>query len=263
MPRTDSPLYLDCPADALEAVQLGLPLRRTGWSAWDALWAILASVVIGTVVGGTLVALGVADASGWTLVAIASQWIAMAGWPLWVTRVRGNGAQVDLGLRLRPIDLATGLAGGVGALGAAVAAGLITAVLFGDFTSAAGDQAQKLADSGGPAMLALFAIMVVVGAPIAEELTFRGLLWSGVAKRGGAPWLSIGISTGAFALVHFEPSRLLVLLAVGAVLGVVRWRTRSLGACIVAHGVNNLPGAIGILSLAFGAVQGQYRSVSG
>jgi uncharacterized protein len=252
VPRTDSPVYSDCPADALEAVHLGVPLRRTGWSFWDALWAILGSVVISAITASVLLALGVDDSSGWTLLAIASQWIAMAGWPLWVTRARGNGAQIDLGLRLRPIDLATGLAGGIGAFAAAVVAGLITAALFGDFTSAAGDQAQQLADSGGPALLLLFALMVAVGAPIAEELTFRGLLWSGVAKRGGPPWLSIGVSACAFALIHFEPSRLLVLLAVGTVLGVVRWRTGSLGACIVAHGINNLPGAIGILALAYG-----------
>ena len=65
--------------------------------------------------------------------------------------------------------------------------------------------------------------------------------------------LTVLISAVAFSLLHFEPRRLLVLLAIGIVLGVVRWRTRSLGAAIVAHGVNNLPGALGIVALAAGA----------
>ncbi len=250
MPRTDSPLYNDCPAEALEAAALGVPMRPTAWGPWDALWAMVGALVIGTVVVGVVLGLGADEASGWMLLAVAAPWIAMAGWPLWVTRVRGNGAQIDLGLRLRRIDLLTGLAGGAAAFGAAVIAGLITVALFGDFTSAAGDQAQELADAGGWPYLILFALMVVVGAPIAEELTFRGLLWSGVAKRGAPPWVCIAISAGAFALLHFEASRILVLMTVGTVLGIVRWRTGSLGACIVAHAVNNLPGALGILALA-------------
>ena len=60
------------------------------------------------------------------------------------------------------------------------------------------------------------------------------------------------LSAVAFAVMHFEPQRLLVLVTIGAGLGIVRWRTGSLGACIVAHAVNNLPGAIGILLLASG-----------
>jgi membrane protease YdiL (CAAX protease family) len=91
--------------------------------------------------------------------------------------------------------------------------------------------------------------MVVVGAPIAEELTFRGLLWSGLAKRGVRPWVAVLVSAAAFALIHFEPERLFVLLVIGSVLGAVRWITGSVGACIVAHAVNNAPGAIGILAL--------------
>jgi len=124
---------------------------------------------------------------------------------------------------------------------------------LGEFDSAAAREAQDLADSAGPWVLVLFAVMVVVGAPIAEELTFRGLLWSGLAKRGIRPWVSVLVSAGAFALIHFEPERLLVLLAIGSVLGGVRWLTGSLGACMVAHAVNNAPGALGILALGLAA----------
>ncbi len=258
MPRRDPPLYATCPAAAIDAVRLGLPLRTTRWGAWDALWAILGSIVIANAVAIVLIVLtgastssgsGLDLSSGWILLTIAAPWIALAGWPILATRRRGNGAVVDLGLRFGKSDVLAGLAGGAAAFGVGLAAGLLTAALVGDFSSAAGDQAQELADASGPAVLIVFALMVAVGAPVAEELTFRGLLWSGLAKRGARPWVAIAVSAVAFALLHFEPARLLVLLSIGAVLGVIRWRTGSVGACIVAHGVNNLPGALGILAL--------------
>jgi len=209
--------------------------------------------VVANVVALVLVALGVGLDGGAFLLTVIAPWLSLAGWPLWATRRRGNGAAIDLGLRLRAIDLGYGLLGGLAALAAGIVAGLITASVLGDFTSAAGDEALSLAETSSPAVLVIFALMVVLGAPIAEELTFRGLLWSGLSKGGRPVWVSIAVSTGAFALMHFEPVRLLVLVAIGGVLGIVRWRTASLGACIVAHAVNNLPGALGILALGFGS----------
>lgn len=251
MSRANPPLYAAAPVTVTDAVRLGIPLRPTTWSVWDALWAIMGSIVIANAVALVLLAAGLSLDSGWILAAVAAPWIALAGWPILATRWRGNGPTVDLGLRLRRTDLLRGLAGGAAAFGAGLLASAITVSLLGEFDSAASREAQDLADSAGPWVLVLFAIMVVVGAPIAEELTFRGLLWSGLAKRGVRPWVSVVVSAGAFALIHFEPERLLVLLAIGSVLGGVRWLTGSLGACMVAHAVNNAPGALGILALGF------------
>jgi membrane protease YdiL (CAAX protease family) len=247
--RADPPLYAAAPATVSDAVRLGLPLRPTAWTAWDALWATLASVVLANIVALGLILAGRDLDSGWILAAVAAPWIALAGWPILVTLRRGNGPDVDLGLRVRWPDVGRGLAGGAAAFGAGLLATFITISVIGDFGSAAGDQAQELADTSGPIVLLLFALMVVAGAPIAEELTFRGLLWSGLAKRGVRPWIAVLVSAAAFALIHFEPERLLVLLTIGSVLGMVRWWTGSLGACIVAHAANNAPGALGILVL--------------
>jgi membrane protease YdiL (CAAX protease family) len=249
VPRADPPLYPAAPATVSEAVRLGLPLRPTAWSAWDALWAALGWVVLSSMAAFVLLLAGLDLDSGWILIAVGVPWIALAGWPLLVTLQRGNGPVVDLGLRLHWPDVGRGLVGGAAAFGVGLVATLITISLVGDFGSAAGDQAQELADAASPIVLVLFALLVVTGAPIAEELTFRGLLWSGLAKRGVRPWIAVLVSAAAFALLHFEPERLLVLLAIGTVLGLVRWVTGSVGACIVAHAVNNAPGAIGILAL--------------
>lgn len=246
-------MYPGCPATAEAALHAGQPLRPTRWSAWDALWAVLIALLVGNAVAVAIIASGGSLDGGFALAAVAAPWLGLAGWPLLVTRLRGNGVVVDLGWRFRPGDWGWGLVGGVAAFAAGLLGGLVSVWLFGDFTSAAGEQAAELASNGGAALVLLFALLVAVGAPVAEELAFRGLLYAGLAKRGVRPWLTVLVTAVAFSLLHFEPRRLLVLLAIGIVLGVVRWRTRSLGAAIVAHGVNNLPGALGIVALAAGA----------
>jgi hypothetical protein len=126
---------------------------------------------------------------------------------------------------------------------------VISVQLFGDFSAAAADEAEKLADNGSLLTLLILAVLVVVGAPIAEELTFRGLLWAGLAKRRAADWVCVLVTAAAFALIHFEPKRVLVLFTIGVVLGVVRLKSQSVGASMIAHGVNNLPPALGLLAL--------------
>lgn len=253
MSRADPPLYEAAPATATDAVRLGLPLRPTSWTLLDTLWAVIGSVVLANIVAVVLLLSGLSLDSGWILLAVATPWVALVGWPIFATRARGNGPVIDLGLRLQRRDLLRGLGGGAAAFGMGLLAGLITVSLLGEFDSAAAREAEELAESAGPGVLVIFALMVVIGAPIAEELTFRGLLWSGLAKRGVRPWLAIAFTSAAFALLHFEPERLLVLLTIGAVLGTVRWLTGSLGACIIAHAVNNAPGALGILALGLAA----------
>lgn len=254
MARPSPPVYPDCPDTAVAAWRLGLPLRYTTWSAWDALWAVLISVVLGNGIAVVILLAGGDLSSPWILLALVGPWIGLVGWPILSTARRGNGAVIDLGWRFRGFDWLAGLGGGIAAFVVGVVVGAVTIAIFGDFSSAAGDQAQELAQDNGFWVLAIFAILVVVGAPIAEELTFRGLLWSGLAKRGVPVWATVLISSVAFSLLHFEPARLPLLFSIGVVLGIVRWKTRSLGACVVAHAVNNFPGALGILALAGGGV---------
>ena len=89
--------------------------------------------------------------------------------------------------------------------------------------------------------------MVMVGAPIVEELFFRGLFFAALRKRGVGAVLTILITGAVFAGFHFEPTRFFVLLPTGLVLGWVRWKTGSTGASMVAHGLVNAPGALLLL----------------
>lgn len=249
MRRAAPPVYRDCPTTADRAWREGRPLVATRWSVWDAGWAVAGALALGLIASLLALFAGVELSGPLILVALTVPWISLAGWPVFVTARRGNGVRLDLGWSFGKEDWRAGILGGMAAFGIAMAVGLLSILIWGDFSSAAGEEAARLAESSPLWALLIFAVLVAVGAPIAEELTFRGLLWSGLAKRGVRPWPTILISAAAFALIHFEPQRLAILLAVGVVLGVIRWRTRSLGACIIAHGVNNLPGALGILAL--------------
>jgi membrane protease YdiL (CAAX protease family) len=152
-------------------------------------------------------------------------------------------------LRLSWRDVGLGALGGLAAIFVgAILAGL-TIAIFGEVDSAAAKVAEDLLRQGDRRLLVTMAVLVLVGAPIVEEMAFRGSVDSSASKRGWVPWVTIPLSALAFALFHFEPQRLLILFGIGVVLGVVRWKTRSLGACMVAHGINNLPAAIYIATL--------------
>lgn len=100
---------------------------------------------------------------------------------------------------------------------------------------------------------ALVLVMVVLLAPVYEELLFRRVLF-GRLWRAGRPWLGLVLSSLVFALVHEMPGfsangwpALLMLLLVyggmGAAFAWVYWRCGTLWAPIAAHATNNLVAA--------------------
>lgn len=95
--------------------------------------------------------------------------------------------------------------------------------------------------AGGGAYVIWFAATVAVGAPVAEEMFFRGWLWVGLRQRWGA-W-GTGLSTGAmFLLLHGVGGewRLLVALApVTVMLSLAREFGGSVRASLAVHLVNN------------------------
>ena len=149
----------------------------------------------------------------------------MGGWPLLVTRLRGNGPRLDLGLRLTWGDVGWGaLAGWVAIVLAAVAA-LVTTVFVPDLQSSAGEVATQLAESTGRLEMTLFALCVMVGGPVVEELYFRGLFFGALRKRGLGPVWTVVVTAVVFAGFHLEPTRFFVLLPSGLLLGWVRHKT--------------------------------------
>lgn len=238
--------YPGCPITVDIALAEGRVLRAPRWGIPDAIIPLLGFVIISVVVAVAAESIGL-PLPWLLLLGITLPWVALAGWPLLTTAFQGNGPRIDLGLRLTWSDVGWGIIGGVAALMAGGAIALALTAVFGDFTSAAADVGEELRDEGPYLAVVAFALCVAIGAPIAEEIAFRGMAYNALAKRGlNTAWV-IALTTVAFSLFHLEPVRAPILLASGLVLGVLRWRTRSLGAPIVAHAVNNLPGAAFLL----------------
>lgn len=246
--QTQSP-YPGASDAAVEAWWQGVRLRKPSWGFPDfliavALWLIF-SVVSGVPI--LMVEEGSAAFAWLLLVGVVLPWLGMGGWPWLVSRLRGNGIRLDFGLRVRWADVGWGLLFGVGALIAAsiIAAGLTA--LFGEFDSSAGEVAANLDDF--PVARFFFALAVGFGAPIVEELCYRGLLQTSLLKRGMSRWLSVVITAALFAAMHLEPIRFVLLFAIGLILGWARLHRNNTTTAIVAHMTNNLPGAVGILFL--------------
>jgi membrane protease YdiL (CAAX protease family) len=101
-------------------------------------------------------------------------------------------------------------------------------------------------DSEHGLAFAAFALAALVGAPLIEELVFRGVLQRGLTKLVGAP-IAIGTQGLLFAAYHFVPDGsgytnfyfgALAIFGIGA--GIAVERTGRLGAGMVAHFINNL-----------------------
>lgn len=82
----------------------------------------------------------------------------------------------------------------------------------------------------------------VVGAPILEEVIYRGFVQRAVAGLIGKGWWSVLITSTIFAAMHWSavpPHALVPLWVLGVALGVAAERTGRLGPAIVMHAAFN------------------------
>ena len=98
----------------------------------------------------------------------------------------------------------------------------------------------------GDQPMPLWVVWLVLGVTpaICEELLFRGLVFSGMRRLG--VWPAVLGSALLFALAHASIYRLMPTFILGVVLGVLRWRSRSVVPGMVMHAINN--GLIGTLA---------------
>ncbi|HEY2870623.1 MAG TPA: type II CAAX endopeptidase family protein [Reyranella sp.] len=89
-----------------------------------------------------------------------------------------------------------------------------------------------------PHELILSLLLLSFLAPIVEELVFRGLLYGWVTGRWGST-AGLVVSSLAFALAHWEPAHIILVLPLGFLFGWLRRRTDSLLPSLFSHIVNN------------------------
>lgn len=91
-----------------------------------------------------------------------------------------------------------------------------------------------------------FFFMVVVAAPVLEEILFRGIILDGYLKNYN-PINSILISALLFGLIHGNLAQGIGAFALGALFGWIYWKTKSISACIILHAINNLLAYVSVI----------------
>lgn len=145
----------------------------------------------------------------------------------------------DLGLRApTPVELLWGVLGAVAMLIAADSVGALQAALLHLKTEEV--QVQWLAHERGP-MIVAFAFLAIVLAPFFEELAFRGFLFNALLRF--MPVAAAAVLAGLiFGLIHYQAGNagaILPLAAGGMVLCGVYYRSGSLAASMISHGLFN------------------------
>lgn len=234
---------------------------RGGWIWFGGLVAAVFASAVGSLIGlvvdglpaacqGSTDALSspdcstaLAGASGVLFGSLAGLWAAMLGACVWASRRNGTRSLLrDAGLVTisgRAVLLAAGIA-----LGARVVS-LVTSALMAVFVGGVDDVEQvSFADQPNVVATIALALAVSVGAPVVEELFFRGLLFGTLLARTRV-WVAVVVQAVAFTIVHLAvPTGAAAaviaagILPVGVLLGVVRLR-RSMTEAILVHGFFN------------------------
>lgn len=171
---------------------------------------------------------------GALLASSAFLWLFLIGVPVFATRTKGDGVVRDLGLRFEWRDLAA-FPFGVALQALAVPLLYWPILRLVDRTpDDVANEARELVDAASGGGIVLLVAVVCIGAPLAEELFYRGLLLRSVEKR----WHvvpAVVAATVVFGLAHFQGIQLPALLLFGAVASLLAVRTGRLGPAILCH----------------------------
>ena len=104
-------------------------------------------------------------------------------------------------------------------------------------------RARDMVDAAHGAWFIVLFVVVVVGAPLVEELVYRGFIQGGLQARLGSTWALI-ITAAWFTVVHLEPIEFPGLFAFALVLGFCYRRTQRVGLSMVTHLAFNATGLL-------------------
>jgi hypothetical protein len=173
-------------------------------------------------------------------------WAVLGGVPIYLAVTKGRGLVAELGLRMKAIDVPVGLA-----IGAACQMFMVPALYWlvfkaigvQDVSAAARDLTDRATD---PLSILLVFLIVIVGAPLAEEIFFRGMAQRTFLYKLRPRW-AILASSAFFAASHFQPLQFPALLVFGLILGGLTWKADRLGPAIWAHVGFNAVTAISLI----------------
>jgi membrane protease YdiL (CAAX protease family) len=153
---------------------------------------------------------------------------------------RGNLAE---GLGIAPMRRPALIAGFAALIVAWVVAYIAILVRFQAFTHYVASRVPSvlaLPVTSGPVMVAAMLVLAVAVAPVAEELFFRGWLWTALRQSWGV-WPTAFCTAGLWLGIHAidGPVRALILLPTAILLCLARHYGGSVRASLLVHVVNN------------------------
>lgn len=164
----------------------------------------------------------------------AGLWVGFIATAILVSDRVGTGApRPDFGIAIDLRQAATGLLGGVALQLVVVPAVYLPLIAAGVDLDVSGP-AEDLFESLSPWGFTAITFGVVVMAPIAEELLFRGVLLGALASRCSQRCATL-TSAALFAGTHFQLVQFPALFVVGAVFATVTFRSNGLGLPIAVH----------------------------
>ena len=215
------------------------------FGVWAATW-----------IAGNLLGAGVVAATGYSSTTDAPVWVSMVlAATLWTPMLIGLWLLSDrldarpfadeYGLRFKLVDL-IGIP--VGVLAQLVVVRLVYWPLergWPDIFSRSRVErnARDLYDQAHGGWLVGLVVIVVIGAPIVEELMYRGLLQGAMVRRFNDAVAVVAVAA-FFAAIHFRWVEFPGLFVFGLILGVCALRTRRLGMGIAAHMAFNATGLL-------------------
>lgn len=223
-------------------------MKQVQWGIPSAVFSLLVAVASAFAVAeftSRFLGLPTAETLLWSLLAQA---IGLLIVPFTISYLKGNGPRSDFNLYLRRADLRLGFIYGLLMMLIALLIATFQMMLFGEFTSAAAMASQVFIENFR--LLIIFIILVAILGPFVEEVAFRGMWYSALLRKFNSKLIAIVGSAFVFSLIHLEIERIFLIFITGLILGYLRAKTNSLGAPVVAHMVNNTPGALGFLVLA-------------
>ena len=162
-----------------------------------------------------------------------------------ITKLRGNGPRTDLRLYWSGRGLRLGLLFGFGGLFITIPALLVYTAVVGPHANSAVGRIFGGVRTSWPWAVAVLVLVVLI-APVCEEIIFRGLLWGAIDWRWGQ-WTALVVTTVAFALAHLEFTRAPLLVVLAIPIALARLYSGGLLASIIAHQVTNLLPGIALL----------------
>ena len=166
-----------------------------------------------------------------TAILQAALWVGTLGIPMWLYLVKGVSWK-EFGWEFQKNDILPGLLIG---LGTQIAAGLLYLPLVLIFDGIdVSEPARELVDKATGFGVFLLFLVVAIGAPLVEELFYRGLTLKAFEKKMSNR-LALVLSSLVFAIAHLQLIQFPALFLFGFVAGYLARKYDRLGRAVLAH----------------------------